>query len=86
MVTSELTPVYASSAVGAVGSVATAVNWTMNFLIGQYFPLIFVGIKGYSFAIFAGVAALAFVFTYFKVPENKGRSLEDTVRGFEKTA
>ncbi|KAL9541859.1 hypothetical protein PS6_010092 [Mucor atramentarius] len=83
MMTSELTPVYASSAVGAI---ATAVNWAMNFLIGQCFPLIFDGIKGYSFAIFAGVAALAFVFTYFKVPETKGRSLEDIVRGFEKTA
>ncbi|KAL9542540.1 hypothetical protein MBANPS3_008564 [Mucor bainieri] len=83
MMTSELTPVYASSAVGAI---ATAVNWAMNFLIGQCFPLIFDGIKGYSFAIFAGVAALALVFTYFKVPETKGRSLEDIVRGFEKTA
>ncbi|GAN11909.1 solute carrier family 2, facilitated glucose transporter member 1 isoform X2 [Mucor ambiguus] len=81
MMTSELTPVYASSAVGAI---ATAVNWAMNFLIGQCFPLIFEGIKGYSFAIFAGVAALAFVFTYLKVPETKGRSLEDIVRGFER--
>jgi hypothetical protein len=52
--------------------------------IGQCFPLIFDGIKGYSFAIFAGVAVLAFVFTYFKVPETKGRSLEDIVRCFEK--
>jgi MFS family permease len=81
MMTSEVTPVYASSAVGAV---ATAVNWAMNFLIGQCFPVIFEAIKGYSFVIFAGVAALAFVFTYFKVPETKGRSLEDIVHGFEK--
>jgi MFS family permease len=81
MMTSELTPVYASSAVGAI---ATAVNWAMNFLIGQCFPVIFEGIKGYSFLIFAGVAALAFVFTYFKVPETKGRTLESIVKGFEK--
>ncbi|KAI9354756.1 major facilitator superfamily domain-containing protein [Pilaira anomala] len=82
MMTSELTPVYASS---AVGSVATATNWAMNFLIGQCFPVIFAGIKGYSFAIFASIAAFAFVFTYFKVPETKGRSLEDIVRGFERS-
>jgi MFS family permease len=83
MMTSEVTPLYASSAVGAV---ATAVNWAMNFLIGQCFPVIFEAIKGYSFVIFAGVAALAFVFTWFKVPETKGRTLEDIVKGFEKTA
>ncbi|GAA5814163.1 hypothetical protein MFLAVUS_007656 [Mucor flavus] len=82
MMTSELTPVYASS---AVGSVATATNWAMNFLIGQCFPIIFDGIKGYSFAIFASIAAFAFVFTYFKIPETKGRSLEDIVRGFQKS-
>ncbi|KAI9473624.1 MAG: major facilitator superfamily domain-containing protein [Benjaminiella poitrasii] len=83
MITSEVTPVYASSAVGAI---ATAMNWAMNFLIGQCFPIVFEGIKGYSFAIFAGVAALAFAFTYLKVPETKGRSLEDIVKGFEKSS
>ncbi|KAG2195911.1 hypothetical protein INT47_002684 [Mucor saturninus] len=81
MMTSELTPVYASS---AVGSIATAMNWATNFLIGQCFPIIFDNIKGYSFAIFAGVAALALMFTYFKVPETKGRSLEDIVKSFER--
>ncbi|KAI9469739.1 MAG: major facilitator superfamily domain-containing protein [Benjaminiella poitrasii] len=83
MLTSEVTPVYASSAVGAI---ATAMNWAMNFLIGQCFPIVFEGIKGYSFAIFAGVAALAFAFTYLKVPETKGRSLEDIVKGFENSS
>ncbi|CAO3637941.1 unnamed protein product [Mucor fragilis] len=73
MMTSELVPVYASSAVGAV---ATASNYATNFLIGQCFPLIFQEIKGYSFAIFAGVAALALIYTYYKVPETNGRSLE----------
>lgn len=76
MMTSELTHVYASSAVGLV---ATAMSWAMNFLIGQCFTAIFERIKGYSFAIFAGIAALAIVFTYFKVPETKGRCLEDIV-------
>ncbi|KAI8991765.1 major facilitator superfamily domain-containing protein [Mycotypha africana] len=81
MMTSELTPVYASSAVGAI---ATAVNWAMNFLIGQCFPLIFAGIQGYSFAIFAAIALIAAVFTFFRVPETKGRRLEEIVRSFEK--
>jgi MFS family permease len=81
MMTSELTPVYASSSVGAI---ATATNWAMNFLIGQCFPVVFAAIKGYSFAIFAAVAALAVVFTYFKVPETKGRPVEEIVDGFRR--
>lgn len=79
MMTSELSPVYASSAVGAV---ATACNYATNFLIGQCFPLIFEKIKGYSFAIFACVAALAFIFSYYKVPETNGRSLESISKRF----
>ncbi|GAA5809126.1 hypothetical protein MFLAVUS_002530 [Mucor flavus] len=80
MMTSEMSPVYASS---AVGSIATAVNWAMNFLIGQCFPVIFAKIQGYSFAIFAAIAALAFVFTWFRVPETKNRSIEAIVKSFE---
>ncbi|KAK4512368.1 uncharacterized protein ATC70_003066 [Mucor velutinosus] len=79
MMTSELSPVYASSAVGAV---ATAFNYATNFLIGQCFPLIFEKIKGYSFAIFAGVAALALLFSYYKVPETNGQPLESISKGF----
>ncbi|KAG2210288.1 hypothetical protein INT47_003273 [Mucor saturninus] len=80
MMTSEMSPVYASS---AVGSIATAVNWAMNFLIGQCFPVIFAKIQGYSFAIFAAIAAMAFVFTFFRVPETKNRSIEAIVKSFE---
>ncbi|KAI8075365.1 major facilitator superfamily domain-containing protein [Gilbertella persicaria] len=81
MMTSEMSPVYASS---AVGSCATAMNWAMNFLIGQCFPVIFARIQGYSFAIFAAIAAMAFVFTYVFVPETKNRSIESIVKSFEK--
>ncbi|KAI9362404.1 major facilitator superfamily domain-containing protein [Pilaira anomala] len=81
LMTSELTPTYASSSVGSVG---TCVNWAMNFLIGQCFPVIFARIAGYSFAIFAAIAAIAFVFTLVFVPETKGKTLEAIVQGFEK--
>jgi MFS family permease len=79
MVTSEMSPVYASS---SVGSAATAMNWAMNFLIGQCFPVIFAKIQGYSFAIFAVIAAMAFVFTWIFVPETKNRSIEAIVKSF----
>ncbi|KAI8376907.1 general substrate transporter [Blakeslea trispora] len=81
MMTSEMSPVYASS---AVGSCATAMNWAMNFLIGQCFPVIFASIHGYSFAIFAAIAAMAFAFTWIFVPETKNRSIESIVKSFEK--
>lgn len=77
---SELSPVYASS---SVGSAAAAMNWAMNFLIGQCFPIIFSRIQGYSFLIFAIIAFNTLLFTYFKVPETKGRSIEDITAGFQ---
>jgi hypothetical protein len=76
---SELAPVHASS---SVGGVAAAMNWTMNFLIGQCFPVVFLKVQGYSFIIFAVVGFISFVFTYFQVPETKGRTLEDIAKEF----
>jgi hypothetical protein len=81
LLTSEITPTYASSSVGAI---ATGTNWAMNFLIGQCFPVIFASIAGYSFIIFAVIAALAFAFTLVFLPETKGKTLEEVVGEFEK--
>ncbi|CAO3596171.1 unnamed protein product [Absidia cylindrospora] len=78
---SEMIPTYASSAVGAA---STAANWTMNFVIGQSFPIIFEYMHGYSFLIFATVALIAFIFTYVKVPETKGRSIDSIMYSFKK--
>ncbi|KAG1134589.1 hypothetical protein G6F60_002192 [Rhizopus arrhizus] len=81
MITSELTPIYASSAVGAA---CTAMNWAMNFVIGQVFPVIFAAIQGWSFLIFAVICAIAFLFTFFLLPETKGRSIEEIVESFHR--
>jgi MFS family permease len=81
LITSEMTPTYAASAVGAA---STCINWCMNFLIGQIFPVIFAAIQGWSFLIFAGICALAFCFTFFFLPETRGRSLESIVKSYEK--
>ena len=81
MITSELTPIHASS---AVGSACTAMNWAMNFVIGQIFPVIFAAIQGWSFLIFAAICAVAFVFTFFFLPETKGRSIEEIVDSFHR--
>jgi MFS family permease len=81
MITSEMSPIEASSSVGAV---ATAMNWAMNFLIGQVFPIIFAAIQGWSFLIFAIICFISFVVTFFFLPETKGRAIEDIVAGFTK--
>jgi MFS family permease len=81
MITSELTPIYASSSVGAV---ATAMNWAMNFLIGQVFPVIFAAIQGWSFLIFAVICISACAFSFFFLPETKGRAIEEIVDSFRK--
>ncbi|KAL7315152.1 Bifunctional purine biosynthesis protein PurH [Mucor circinelloides] len=81
LITSEMTPTYAASSVGAA---STCINWCMNFLIGQVFPVIFAAIQGWSFLIFAVICALAFCFTFFALPETKGRSLESIVAGYSK--
>ncbi|KAI9491215.1 major facilitator superfamily domain-containing protein [Zychaea mexicana] len=66
MITSELTPTYANS---AVSSLATAMNWSMNFVIGLVFPLIFEKIAGYTFCIFIGVGIVAMFVTAIFLPE-----------------
>lgn len=81
MITSEMTPIYASSSVGAV---ATAMNWAMNFLIGQVFPVIFAAIQGWSFLIFAIICLISAFVTFFFLPETKNRAIEDIVDGFRK--
>jgi hypothetical protein len=81
MITSELTPIEASSSVGAL---ATAMNWAMNFLIGQVFPVIFAAIQGWSFLIFAIICLISAIVTFFFLPETKGRTIEDIVDSFKK--
>ncbi|KAG2198435.1 hypothetical protein INT47_009012 [Mucor saturninus] len=81
MITSEMSPIEASSSVGAV---ATAMNWAMNFLIGQVFPIIFAAIQGWSFLIFAVICFTSACVTFFFLPETKGRAIEDIVAGFTK--
>lgn len=81
LITSEMTPTAAASSVGAA---STCINWCMNFLIGQVFPVIFAAIEGWAFLIFAVICFFAFFFTFFTLPETKGLSLESIVKKYEK--
>ncbi|KAF9898362.1 hypothetical protein BX616_004133 [Lobosporangium transversale] len=71
---SELLPTYALS---AASSVATAVNWGTNFVIGLVFPSLNDGLGNGTFIIFAALTAIQFVYIWIFVPETKARSIED---------
>ncbi|KAI8884814.1 general substrate transporter [Backusella circina FSU 941] len=81
LITSEMTPIYASSAVGAA---ATSMNWAMSFLVGQLFPVVFDAIQGWSFLIFSVICLSSIFVTWCYLPETKGRSIESIVQGFYK--
>ena len=67
--------------------VASAVNIFMNFLVNFSIPYLmnapYGNLGGKVGFIFGSMAVLAFVFTFFCVPECKGRSLEEIDRMFQ---
>ncbi|SAL99563.1 hypothetical protein [Absidia glauca] len=81
LLTIDMCPTYASS---TIGSMTITVNWTVNFVVALFFPVVFAAIQGYTFLIFAGVGLISLAFTWFYVPETKNRSIESVVREFEK--
>ncbi|MCP4436010.1 MAG: sugar porter family MFS transporter [Actinomycetia bacterium] len=63
---------------GRAVSVATAVNWLSAWVVSQFF-LTLVDLIGPSatFWLFATFSAIAFVWIWLRVPETKGKSLEE---------
>ncbi|XP_031762189.1 solute carrier family 2, facilitated glucose transporter member 3 isoform X1 [Xenopus tropicalis] len=58
-------------------------NWTANFLVGMLFPYAAKGCGPYVFLIFMVLLILFFIYTFFKVPETRGRTFEDIAQEFE---
>lgn len=68
-------------------SIAVAAQWVFNFVVSQTFPMMlrndtliekFNG--GFPFFIYGGFAIIAIFFVWLKVPETKGKSLEEMER------
>ncbi len=70
--------IYPQQVRGLAMSVATLANWGTNLLVALTF-LTLVDALGESltFWVYAALAGCAFVFTFFMVPETKGRTLEE---------
>ena len=63
---------------GRAVAVATAVNWGSAWLVSQFFLTLIDAIgNSATFYLFAGFSVLAYVWIWRRVPETKGRSLEE---------
>lgn len=58
-------------------SISTSANWMCNFIVGLITPIMLENLKYGTYVFFAVFCIIAFCFTYFVIPETKGRSLED---------
>ena len=71
---------------GSAMSVASIANWGSNFIVALIFPVLLATLGGAgSFWLFAALGIVAWIFVYFRVPETKGRSLEEIEASFRGT-
>jgi len=67
-------------------SITTSTTWMCNFIIGLVTPDMLATIKWGTYIFFAVFCLLAGLFTYFFVPETRGKTLEDMDLVFGDTA
>ncbi|KAG8431048.1 hypothetical protein GDO86_019493 [Hymenochirus boettgeri] len=63
-------------------AVAGLSNWTSNFIVGMGFQYVEELCGAYVFIIFIILLIIFFVFTYFKVPETRGRTFDEIASEF----
>jgi sugar porter (SP) family MFS transporter len=69
---------------GAAMSVCSIANWGFNFLVSfTFLQLVDTAGRGGAFFVYAGLGVLAVFFFAWKVPETRGRSLEEIESGLE---
>lgn len=81
-----VTEVFAQNARPMASSIAVAVNWTAAFVVGLGFLPIAQALGPYVFIIFVALLAFFVVFTWFKVPETKGKSIDEISAMFKQQA
>lgn len=68
----------------AAMAVAGFSNWTANFIVGISFPKLEKLCGPYVFIIFMAFLILFFIFTFFRVPETKGKTFDEIAREFSR--
>ncbi|KAH8551090.1 major facilitator superfamily domain-containing protein [Umbelopsis sp. PMI_123] len=81
MITSEMSPTYAASSMGAI---ATCANWSMNFLIGLVFPTLMDSMGSFAFIIFGCILFASTIITIIFVPETKNKPIEQVYAEFDR--
>ncbi|CAG5125327.1 unnamed protein product, partial [Candidula unifasciata] len=74
LIVSEL---FSQDARPAAMSVCVLVNWLSSFVVGFVFPSLQEALKDYTFLPFTVLLVLFFLYTYFVVPETKGKTFEE---------
>lgn len=78
-----LSEIFPGEARGASMAVATTALWAACFLLTYSFPLLNAGAgTGMTFWLYALICVGGFVFIYLRLPETKGRSLEEIERSW----
>uniref|UniRef100_A0A8C9WQF7 Solute carrier family 2, facilitated glucose transporter member 4 n=1 Tax=Scleropages formosus TaxID=113540 RepID=A0A8C9WQF7_SCLFO len=69
----------------AAMAVAGCSNWTANFIVGMAFQYIAELCGPYVFLIFAALLLFFLLFTFFKVPETRGKTFDQISAGFQRS-
>ena len=81
IINSEIFPMNARSA-GV--SAATSVNWVGNLIISLTFLDLCKAVTTYgAFWLYGGIAVVGWLWLFFKLPETRGKSLEEITKLFE---
>ncbi|XP_042208160.1 solute carrier family 2, facilitated glucose transporter member 1-like isoform X1 [Homarus americanus] len=81
-----VTELFAQNARPTASSIAVAINWTAAFLVGLGFLPLHELAGPYVFLIFVVLLIGFILFTWFKVPETKGRTIDEITAVFKQTA
>ena len=78
-----LAEMFPPSVRGQAVSLASTVNWIMNFIVSFTLLSLYNALLGYTYIIYGSFCVLAVIFVYFMVPETKGKSLEKISQEFK---
>ena len=71
-----LTEMFLPSVRGQAVSLATVVNWLMNFIVSVSLLSVYHLLLGYMYIMYGVLCVIALICVFFMVPETKGKSLE----------
>jgi hypothetical protein len=76
---------FASDVKGIAGSMAGTLNWTLAFIVTVTYPSVrnLIGASN-CFLIFTIISIIGTLFSYFVVPETKGKSLAEIQKSLNK--